>query len=67
MEFSVGDRVHLVIDKQFGAVTAAAGTCGTVQAVVLQYGYYLVQLDGNSYPSSVLAVDLTLGCPNDKI
>lgn len=65
MDFSVGDRVHLVIDKQFEAVTAAAGTCGTVQAVVLEWGYYVVQLDGDSYPSTILAGDLAAGCPTD--
>lgn len=65
MDFAVEDRVHLVIDKAFGPVTAAAGTCGTVQAVVLQWGYYVVQLDGDSYPSTILAGDLAAGCPTD--
>jgi hypothetical protein len=65
MDFSVGDRVHLVIDKPYGVVPAAAGTCGTVQAVVLDWGYYVVQLDGNSYPSAISAIDLAAGCPTD--
>lgn len=65
MEFEVGARVHLLRDKHFGNLIIVEGTCGTVQEVIAFYRSYVVQLDGDTFPRAILAIDLAKGCLAD--